>query len=178
MTTTPALNDDLVRETWKAIPGFDGIYEASDMGRIRSFSPMSRIGNGILRQHDCSGYLRVSLYRKGVHRPKLYLVHRMVLLAFVGECPPGQQTRHLNGNSKDNRLTNIKWGTRKENARDRLRHGRFHRANINQRALSDSDAAFIRKNHKIIKQTTLAEMFGVHRATIQRIHAGERYAQS
>lgn len=50
-------------------------------------------------------------------------VHRLVLEAFVGPCPAGMQTRHLNGVRHDNRLSNLCWGTPKENTEDRIRHG-------------------------------------------------------
>lgn len=66
-------------------------------------------------QLDGHGYLTV----KGAG-----LVHRLVLRAFVGACPPGQVCRHLNGDKKDNRLSNLAWGTLLENRQDRTRHDR------------------------------------------------------
>lgn len=51
-------------------------------------------------------------------------VHRLVLLAFVGPCPEGMECCHNDGNSTNNKLSNLRWGTRKENAADRVRHGR------------------------------------------------------
>lgn len=50
-------------------------------------------------------------------------VHRLVLLAFVGPAPPGEEGRHLNGNPQDNRLVNLAWGTKKQNAADRHVYG-------------------------------------------------------
>ncbi len=64
------------------------------------------------------GYLTVKIQGK----PRT--VHRLVLEAFVGPCPPGMQCRHLDGNPANNRLENLAWGTHAENAADKIRHGR------------------------------------------------------
>jgi hypothetical protein len=68
-----------------------------------------------------TGYLRVSFKVQGVtiHR----YIHRIVLEAFVGPCPPGLQCRHLNGIKADNRLANLCWGTVSENRDDEYRNG-------------------------------------------------------
>ena len=65
--------------------------------------------------------MRVGLYAGGKQR--LINVHRLVLLAFVGPCPPGMECRHLDGCRTNNVLTNICWGTKEENHEDRRRHG-------------------------------------------------------
>ncbi len=67
------------------------------------------------------GRLRVSLFINDV--PKNQYVHRLVLETYVGPCPAGMQCRHLNGDHQDNRLVNLKWGTRSENMQDAVRHG-------------------------------------------------------
>lgn len=54
---------------------------------------------------------------------KRYYIHRLVLLAFVGPCPPGMECCHIDGNPINNRLSNLRWGTRRENMEDRVRHG-------------------------------------------------------
>jgi hypothetical protein len=63
------------------------------------------------------GYLAIRLGGKNRR------VHRLVLEHFVGPCPPGMETRHLNDNRIDNRLSNLAWGTREQNAIDRREHG-------------------------------------------------------
>jgi len=67
------------------------------------------------------GYLFVRLKFEG--RTRAFMVHCLVLEAFSGPCPPGLQCRHLDGNRKNNRITNLKWGTPQENADDRAIHG-------------------------------------------------------
>lgn len=122
---------------WKAIPGYEGSYEVSDDGQVRSVDRYVRNGRGqgYLRFHrsrirslysDKSGYIRVTLKRDGVART--HLVHHLVLEAFVGPKPVGKECRHLNGNPVDNRLENLVWGTSAENKFDTVSHGNHHAA--------------------------------------------------
>ena len=57
------------------------------------------------------------------NKTKTYYKHRLLLHAFVGECPVGCEALHINGNRLDNRLDNLRWGTRKENVSDAIKHG-------------------------------------------------------
>ncbi len=74
-----------------------------------------------MRPSLAAGYRRVSLYRDGESSPHNVCV--LVLTAFVGPCPTGQEARHGNGNRTDDRIDNLSWGTRKQNAEDRVLHG-------------------------------------------------------
>jgi hypothetical protein len=106
-----------MQEIWKSIPGYEGCYEISDQGQVRSFQryPQGRI----LRPGRMpSGHLSVALGRGNSQ-----CVHKLVLLAFVGVAPDKHECRHLNGNPADNRLENLCWGTRSENINDAVRHG-------------------------------------------------------
>lgn len=117
-------------ERWKAVPEYEGLYEVSDFGRVKSLDRVTNGGRqkGMIRRltDTPSGHLCVSLSREGVQ--KTYLVHRLVLRAFVSDCPPDTETRHLNDDPKDNRLANLRWGSRPENMLDRVRNGRHHNA--------------------------------------------------
>jgi len=68
-----------------------------------------------------SGHKRVDLSYKGFGRG--YYVHTAVLETHTGKCPENKECRHLNGNPADNRLENLRWGTRSENQKDSVRHG-------------------------------------------------------
>lgn len=73
-----------------------------------------------------TGYLHVILYGDHIgtrKRDKRYAIQRLVLMTFVGPCPPGQQARHLNDIKTDNRLCNLAWGTAKQNCADRILNG-------------------------------------------------------
>jgi hypothetical protein len=115
-------------EEWRAVPGYEGRYEVSDLGRVRSLL-LHGVSYGVsydlvrsvprVLQPTPTGarYLQVNL--AGTMR----LVHRLVLEAFVGLCPVGHEGAHLNGNRTDNRRANLAWKTPRENAADRERHG-------------------------------------------------------
>jgi hypothetical protein len=104
-------------ERWLPIPGYEGLYEVSDMGRVRSFRRGA--GGRMLRPGRMpAGHMSVALGRGNSQ-----CVHKLVLLAFVGPAPDRHECRHLNGVPADNRLENLKWGTRGENIRDAIAHG-------------------------------------------------------
>ena len=105
----------------KPVPGFSG-YEITQTGLVRSKSRMGTRG-GWLRPHiNHAGRLVVDLCERG-HKKKTCLVHRLVLEAFVGPCPPGMEACHNNGIKTDNRLGNLRWDTKSANAMDAVRHG-------------------------------------------------------
>lgn len=122
-------------EIWHAIPDYEGFYEASSLGRIRSLDrvvhdhagkPRRRNGQ-ILRQFTQNArYLVVSLRRDG--RKHDFLVHRVVLAAFAGPCPPGMECCHNDGNRMNNRVENLRWDTRKANHFDKRAHGTAQRS--------------------------------------------------
>jgi hypothetical protein len=104
------------REEWRPIPGVPG-YEASSLGRIKAPS-----GN-VLAQHTVGKggrYLRVRL---SWGRRALARVHRLVAMAFYGPPPsPRHHAAHWNDRGHDNRASNIRWATARENAADRMRN--------------------------------------------------------
>lgn len=108
-------------ELWKPIPGYEGLYEVSNMGRIMSLPKRGRYAE-ILRASHVRGYLVVGLHKDGRQLTKS--VHRLVLEAFVGHCPEGMEACHYNDERTDNRLVNLRWDTRSENRKDNIRNGR------------------------------------------------------
>lgn len=119
-------------EEWRPIPGYEGIYEVSDQGNVRSLDRVLKDGRhrrGQLRKPYLtnSGYLQVDIY--GGERHKKMYVHRLVLQAFVGEPDEGFQACHYNGNQTDNRLENLRWDSPSGNNLDKVRHGTDHQVN-------------------------------------------------
>ena len=104
-------------EIWKDIPNYEGKYQVSNLGNVRSFR--QSIAPKLLKPGRMfQGHLSVALGRNNSQ-----CVHKLVLLAFVGPAPYKHECRHLNGNPSDNRLENLRWGTRSENILDAVRHG-------------------------------------------------------
>jgi hypothetical protein len=109
-------------EEWRDIPGFEGRYQVSDLGRVRSLDHRVRLvakgvettrlsPSRVLRPapHK-SGHLMVMLGRKNNKD-----VHVLVARAFIGDPPPGHEVMHANHTPSDNRLSNLSYGTRSEN---------------------------------------------------------------
>lgn len=112
-------------EEWRPVVGWPG-YSVSNIGRIASTrfrnKQTSRAQWRVLRPWLSLGYIRVELRDK--ERIKSFPVHRLVLEAFVGPCPPDKlETGHLNGKSRDNRVANLAWVTRAENVAHKVLHG-------------------------------------------------------
>ena len=115
-------------EQWKPVPGYEGIYEVSSEGRVRSL-PRRGVRGGLMttRPGKRGGYLVVALTRDG--RTSTKAVHVLVAAAFLGPRPPGMQVRHREGNPLDARLVNLAYGTPAENAADKVAHGTNHQLN-------------------------------------------------
>lgn len=113
-------------ERWRPVVGYEGLYEVSDLGRIRTVARTAVSGRKrkeIIRKPRISrgGYHRVALSRDDKERE--FAVHRLVLAAFVRPGQPGELGRHLNDQPTDNRLENLAWGSYSDNAIDRIRNG-------------------------------------------------------
>jgi len=107
-----------MNEIWKPIPNYEGFYEASDFGRIRSLDRIDRAGRmrkGIVLKKNirARGYCYVTLQLDGA--VKVCREHRLIMLAFCGES--SLQVDHINGDASDNRLENLEYVTNRENTR-------------------------------------------------------------
>jgi len=101
-------------EEWRAIEGYDGAYEVSNLGRVRSLK-FGKVRVMRLLDNQC-GYLKARLHEGGSeHVP---YVHRLVAMAFLPKPPQDRvQVNHINSDSKDNRAINLEWVTQSENQR-------------------------------------------------------------
>lgn len=124
----------MTTEVWLPVVGFEGLYEVSDHGRVRSVDRSFTRSTGrsytvrgrVLKESKAGrGYPRVTLYQGG---PKARYVHRLVLEAFEGECPKGRIACHWDDDPTNNHLSNLRWGTPSENNHDKVRNGNDHNA--------------------------------------------------
>lgn len=116
-----------------------------------------------------AGYRTVQLCRIG--KPKRVKVSRLVLLVFVGRPKRGQEACHRNGNESDDRLRNLRWGTRQSNIEDKRRHGTWPSGESHPSAiLTGKQVAEIRSIYRFRgggrSAVSLAKTYGVCRQTI------------
>jgi hypothetical protein len=123
-----------------------------------------------------SGHRMVCLCREGTSRSRL--VHHLVMEAFVGTRPEGMECRHLNGVPHDNRLSNLKWGTPKENQADRIGHGTSNRGSRHgmSKLTADQVRAIRRMSRSGATQPELASAFSVSETNIRHILSGRTWA--
>lgn len=168
-------------EIWKDIPGYEGRYQASTEGRIRSIDrrvkvtrvntpeafPRALTGR-ILRpiQYDSTGHVAVNLSGGGRRKNP---VHQLVMKTFVGPVPEKHIIRHLNGEALDNRLENLAYGTHRENILDDYRNG------TRKRKLSLDNVLYIRRalEKELHTVEDLAKRYGVSTQHVNHIHRRE-----
>lgn len=103
-------------EVWKDIDGYEGLYQVSNLGNVRSLNWGNRgcIKNLYLKPH-IKGYLQVELHKNA--KRKMFTVHRLVALHFVDGYAANKVVNHKNENKHDNRADNLEWCTTSQNIR-------------------------------------------------------------
>ena len=160
------MSDAQPTENWKDVEGFPG-YQISDLGRLRSRRPVNGRGNltpdwRIVRGNkDNKGYWRVILMKDG--RAHAARIHQLVLGAFVGPRPPKMEGCHNDGNTDNNRLSNLRWDTAKGNAIDRRRHG--------------SDLNYLGENHRLARldEAAVRDIRRLHWSRVKREEILRKY---
>ena len=160
---------------YRDIADFPG-YKFGDDGSVWSAWRGKRLTNEWTRIAGWigeGGYRRVMLTGR-----RMYLIHRIILLAFIGPCPDGMQCLHLNSIKTDCRLSNLKWGTREENMDDVRNRKANPRGEQHYRCkLTDDYVREIRRRYESggVFQRELAVEFGVTCRTVGRIVNGEQW---
>jgi hypothetical protein len=160
-------------ERWLPAVGYEGFYEVSDLGRVRSVPHPSRTGfkGGVIRkpQNAGKGYRALRLSVRG-HLTGEY-VHHMVLAAFVGPCPAGMECLHGDDDRTNNRLNNLSYGTHDENMQQAVERNRMLSGERNPGSvLTEELVAEIRSAADAgVQGVALADYHGVSKATICRV---------
>jgi hypothetical protein len=168
---------EVTKERWRPVPGHLG-YDVSDLGRIRSWRGPGRskhfLSEPLIRKPvaDKWGVQRVMVWKKGKYVN--IVVHQAVAKAFIGPRPRDREVCHWDGNASNNRLRNLRWGTRSDNAKDAVRHGTSPALKTRKLTLAQAEEIRTRRNRGE-KGRALAKEFGVDPAAICLIHRGRTY---
>ena len=167
-----------MQEIWKDIKGFEGSYQVSDLGNVRSlprlveYKSHCQIHKGrILKpQLNSKGYLRVRIGGKS------WFVHRLVAEAFIENPDNKAQVNHKDGCKQNNAANNLEWNSNLENRKHAVVHS-LHKVTIGEERtnakLTEDDVRWIRQHYKkgcrIYGRKPLAKKFGVSHQTIKNI---------
>jgi hypothetical protein len=171
-------------EEWRPVPGYEGLYEVSDHGNVRSLPRMTRTGvhgGQVLKpQPDGHGYWHLQLSRD--NQQKTFKVYALVAAAFIGPRPPGYDVRHGPAGKGDDSLANLCYGTRAQNEQDKKRDGTFRQGVSRGEAhgcakLTEGDVRSIRQRlaDRSVTQTALAAEYGVTQANISLIATRQKW---
>ncbi|KKM03564.1 hypothetical protein LCGC14_1773130 [marine sediment metagenome] len=159
---------------WKKIIQYPN-YSVSNLGCVKR----SKTGR-TLKLRDHKGYKMVALYF-GNKTPKEVMVHRLILEAFVSACPKNKECNHKDGNKANNKLENLEWLTRSQNAKysyDYLGREPLRGESHGKAKLTNSQVKEIRKlcGNSTFTQKAIARKYNVSRAAIGLIHQRQRWA--
>lgn len=156
---------------WLPVVGYESLYEVSDEGHV-----FSKVTDRMMRPDASGGYFRVML--SGFGSKRRYLVHRLVLAAFIGPAAD-QQGNHKDGNKINNRLSNLEYCSRSENGVHACRVLNTHRQkgqNHGRSKLTNEQALQIYKLRKLGEPLLdIAAMFNVCIGTVSLIANGKTW---
>lgn len=152
-------------EVWKPIKGYESRYLISNQGRVLSLL------NSHLEKHEKPRLRKISTHkngypyltlRKNISR-KTFKIHRLVAEHFLEKIDPTFEVAHLDGNTQNNVVTNLKWCSRKENESHKILHGTYkYGVNNPMVKLSEKQVFKIRELHKNkISGKEIAKTFGI-----------------
>lgn len=190
----PQNADDGSPIAYREVVGFDGWYAVGDDGSVWSCRPKPHPNCPPGQVGPWKRMRRVLARRKPDQPPRVnptaivILTHpdgsrrtarvsHLVLEAFVGPCPSGLECCHENDVASDNRLTNLRWDTRKANIADAIRNNRFVRGSVSPRTpLTEEDVVAIRRLHQRgTSVATISDLFHVSRRTVEKIVSGRTW---
>ena len=170
-----------MNEIWKDIPNYEGYYQASSLGRVKSLERHIIYKDGrertypsaIIKDRDKQNTARIVTLKKD-NKGKTFKVHYLVMLAFVGERPEKYHICHIDGNYKNNNLKNLKYDTISENRIDNYRYG----SKVSKGKLSLKEVLEIRDlyTNNIYTQKELVDIYNVNQSCISKIIRRENFS--
>ena len=172
------------QELWRDIPEYNNLYQASNLGQIRSVDRIVKVTGQNPRRLKSrtlsqaifgAGYYLVNLSKNNI--PKTRLVHRLIMSAFHGPCPDGYEVNHKDGDKSNNRLDNLEYMTPTENAQHGYQIGLTPKgsqrsdAKLNEQAVSEIK----RDLANGIKVSDLAKRHKVSWSAINKIRKGKSW---
>jgi hypothetical protein len=164
---------NIIQEIWKPIINYEGLYEISNYGRIKSLK--RNTANERIRKSykNKDGHLQIILCKNG--RCEQFYIHRLVLETFIGPCPMGMECCHNDSNGENNFIGNLRWDTRSENIKDSIKHGTWIKtkmSRISRAKLNDWTVRIIKHLLKSGKftQKEIGKIFNVTGNTICHIN--------
>lgn len=153
---------------WRFVLGNKN-YMVSNRGEVRN----CKFDRPRKPQSANNGYVRVGIHQNGLMQP--HSVHRLVLDAFVGPAPEGMECMHLNGVRSDNRLENLRWGTRKENHSHKKIHGTYQIGEKNPHVKWDEKTVLMVRSSPE-NSIRLSRRTGIPSATIRQIRLNKTWS--
>lgn len=187
MSRTALIDAD--EELWLPVVGYEGLYEVSSHGNVRSLDryetcpgrhpkPYKRFRAGKILKTVVNklGYEQVGLKKEG--KPKLFLMHRLVALAFIDNPKGLPEVNHLDGDKSFNHYHNLEWSNRKDNCLHSTRVLQKNRGEDNSFSLLREDQVLEIKTliENGVSQTEIARLYNVSNHAIHRIQHGYNWA--
>lgn len=162
-------------EVWRDVPGYDGVYAVSNFGRVKRLAAAcgARAGRVLRFGQMPDGRRNVNLCVQA--RPKSYMVHRLVAIAFIGEPPlPKCHVEHIDGNYSNNRLANLRWVSPSDTMYKQVERGTSKGMSYGRSGgLTEAQVIAIRADHRA--ERAVAKDFGISPATVGQIRRRETY---
>lgn len=166
-------NDVRPGEEWRDVEGFEGLYEVSSLGRIKSHWGMRDV-KYLKPQQGRNGYHQVNLTSRNGEKRKAK-IHRLVCAAFHGPRDSDWHAAHTDGDRLNNCASNLSWKTAAENNADQFRHGTKQIGEDSPNAKLTTEQVLTIRSSRRTKRS-LAERYGVCQRTIVQIQNRERWA--
>lgn len=163
-----------MEEIWKDIIGWNGLYQVSNLGRVKRIYLVSKKTKILKPSPFIGGYWIATLCNEG--RAKKFYIHRLVAIAFIPNPNNDPQVNHKDGNKKNNYWLNLEWNSSKKN----IEHSyRFGLAKIGEKRtsskLTDNQAKEIKYLNPLLTYIEMSKIYGISISVISKIRNGKTW---